>query len=220
MGHRIRWRCLFRESLLLKQLQRGATLVALVLFGSFLLAGCSDSDQDAKGLSDPAVVTYLAEQGRALAQSYGLSDPPSVDPIRLIALDEWGSTQVQCLVEAGFDVTSSSDGEGISFSGITDPALQESLNYARYTCEMQYPVAPQYMEPLSEDRLARLYAYRVNVLIPCLEDAGQRISPPPSEMTFIESGGAWSPFEDVSAASEEITELMVSCPQIPADLYE
>lgn len=112
------------------------------------------------------------------------------------------------------------DGEGIAFPEIDDPALAASLAEARYVCEVEYPVDPIYYEPLSTAQLKELYSYRVGDLIACLEDNGYSVDvAPPSETLFVESGGEWSPYAELSIASSDLAEISRTCPQVPSTLY-
>lgn len=192
--------------------------VAAALSALLLLTGCTADHTDGTSL-DPADVVS-AEDAQVLAENMGIDDPPVVTPIRVIRLDEWAETQIECLREAGYDVTYTADGEGISFPPL-DEALFPSLDEARYVCELRYPVDPMYYEPLSDDQLKKLYAYRAEDLIDCLESEGYTVTvTPPSEASFVESGGVWNPYEHVSIDSEDLGHVSQACPQVPPDLWE
>ena len=194
------------------------TLIAAVL----LLAGCTAASEGPTGgdLNDPGVASYLEENSRALASNYGISDPPDIAPVRLIALDEWAKTQISCLTDAGFEVEETADGEGIQFPVIEEQSLRTALNLAIYTCEMQFPVAPKYMEPLSFEQLERLYDYRSGALVECLEQEGYAsLEPAPSKDVFVESGGQWSPYEG-QTFGDETQRINEECPQVPGDFYD
>lgn len=98
----------------------------------------------------------------------------------------------------------------------------DALNIAIYTCEARFPVSPKYMEPLTHRQLTALYLYRLTTLIDCLDNEGFTIAePPPSETTFVESGGAWSPYELLPGLSDEdLRRISEACPQVPRDFYE
>ncbi|WP_159500333.1 hypothetical protein [Microbacterium sp. 18062] len=164
---------------------------------------------------------YLEENARILAGSLGITDPPQVEASRLIDLSEWASTQAACLAEEGYNVSVTTDGEGLSYPPLTDAVAAAAFNMAIFTCEVRYPVDPKYTEPLTDERLRILYTYRSTTLIECLEDAGYPpSSSPPSKSVFIESGGAWSPYEDISVAQERYAALSAACPQVPEDFYD
>lgn len=192
--------------------------VAVVFSAMLLLTACT-AGQSHRSSLDPADVVS-AEQAQALAESMGIESPPVVTPIRVIRLDEWAETQIECLREAGYDVTFTMDGEGVSFPPM-DEALIPSLDEARYICELQYPVDPMYYEPLSNKQLKKLYAYRATDLVDCLESEGYAVAvAPPSETSFVESGGTWNPYEHVSISSKDLGHVSQACPQVPPDLWE
>lgn len=169
---------------------------------------------------DAETQTYLEDNAEVLAQQLGIADPPDVQPIRFITLNEWGSTQVACLVDAGFDVTESADGDGVSYPQLSDPALRQSLNLAIYTCELQYPTEQKYMTPLSTDGLELLYTYRTGELLQCLADEGYEVTAtPPSQTVFVQSDGAWSPFGEISIAKDDLKRVYSTCPQTPDSVY-
>lgn len=187
-----------------------------------LLTGCSASQETVTGdeLGSPETVAYLEANAKALAESYGIENPPQIEAVRLITLDEWASSQIACLSEEGYDAGLTEDGQGIKYPSFSEPALTTALNLAIYTCEVRYPVSPRYMQPLTEDQLGRLYEYRSGELIECLTREGVDVSStPPSKEVFIESNGDWSPYADFSPTDEQIRDLPKQCPQTPADLW-
>lgn len=94
-----------------------------------LMTGCTAGHADGTPL-DPADVVSAGE-AQALAESMGIDDPPVVTPIRVIRLDEWAETQIECLREAGYDVTFTADGEGVRF-----PPLDEAVTRTRVPAPM------------------------------------------------------------------------------------
>ncbi|GAB3128498.1 hypothetical protein GCM10027056_29940 [Glaciibacter psychrotolerans] len=169
---------------------------------------------------DNATLDYLETNAMAFADQLGIVDPPNVQPIRLITLNEWASTQIACLNDAGFDVTESPDGQGIRYPPFTDPALKQSLNLAIFTCEMQYPTQQKYMTPLSTEGLELLYAYRTGELLQCLDDEGYGVTArPPSQTVFIQSDGVWTPYSDLSIAQNDLKRVFAACPQTPDSVY-
>lgn len=169
---------------------------------------------------DAGTLAYLEANAEALAGQLGIENPPDVQPIRLISLQEYASTQVPCLQAAGFAVGYTADGEGVSYPQLSDPALQQSFNLAVYTCELQYPVQQRYVVPLSTDGLKALYAYRTGELVGCLESEGYNVSAdPPSETVFVQSGGMWSPYQGLAIDSSDTKQIYADCPQTPDDIY-
>ncbi len=144
-----------------------------------------------------------------------------MEVIRLVSLDEWGPAQVDCLQEAGFDVSPTPDGDGVRFPEVTEPGLVASLNEARYRCELEYPVELKYVTPLSNAQLEAVYEYRTGDLIECLEEEGFRVaSDAPSETVFIESGGAWSPYGSISSSTTDIAQVRDRCPEVLMSVYD
>lgn len=155
-----------------------------------------------------------------MAQNLGITDPPNVEMVRVIELEEWAPVQIACMNEAGFAATLTDDGEGISWPALTDGSLIENMNLARYVCEVKYPVDPRFYDPLTNDQLRFLYAYRSGELIDCLAAAGYSVSGPPSESVFIESEGVWSPYSDIRVSEGDSGLLQRKCPQNPDELYD
>ncbi len=198
-------------------------LATLLVIGS--ICGCSSGASTEKPFSaDPtgSAVSddYLEKSSVELATQLGIDNPPSVEVVRVIDLNDWADTLVACLNTAGYSVTKTPDGEGVDFSAVSDESLAKSFRLAQYVCEMSYPVAQKYMEPLTEDQLESLYKYRSDELIDCLEANGASVVvTPPSWEVFLETGGAWSPYEEVRPDPATYATLEKNCPQTPESLY-
>ncbi len=195
-----------------------AISIAVVL----MLSGCRVSDQTIGEGNNTVSASYMEQYADDLAQSLGIASPPPVEIVRVIRLDEWANTQVDCLRGEGFDVQLTQDGQGVEAASSMDEALFEASRLARYICQLAYPVAQKYMEPLSEERLQVLYDYRVIDLVRCLESEGHSgWSSPPSRQVFVESGGLWSPFEGLDTlTAEQYGAIAKECPQTPVSIYE
>lgn len=196
--------------------------------GALVLAtvGCTSAPHTAEtpslevGDLDQATLDYLKAEADALAAQFGIDDPPEVEPVRLIRLQEFAPTRVACLQDAGYDVGFTQDGEGITYPPISDPALQKSFNLAVYICELQYPVQMRYNAPLTAEGLKMLYAYRSGELVTCLEGLGYSVSSEvPSETVFVQSDGEWSPYQGLAVRSEDMKQLFAECPQTPDEVY-
>jgi hypothetical protein len=195
-----------------------AAASALVLAAAGCAASTTSSESDP---SDGATQAYLAERAETLATQLGLTDPPEVEVVRMIKLNEWASTQKQCLEGLGHEIGDTADGEGIIYPSYTDPALDANLQLSIYTCELQYPVMERYMRPLSDDQLRELYQYRSGPLLECLESEGfEYAGNVPSEGVFVESGGQWSPYSGISLTDSDIASVFKACPQTPESVYE
>lgn len=199
--------------------------IVLCVGTALVVAGCATgtqvSESAAKRSSDASLRAYLESNASSLATNYGILDPPEIEMIRLIELDEWADTQRECLREAGFDVELTADGEGLAYPPAADAAVTKNLNLAIYTCEMKYPVDPKYMAPLTPVQLEKLYQYRAGELVSCLEGHGYTVpTQPPSQEVFVEDGGQWSPYEGVAIDDGDLRRVAEACPQVPATLYE
>lgn len=91
---------------------------------------------------------------------------------------------------------------------------------------LKYPLDPQYTQPLTDERLAIVYDYFVEELVPCLEAEGYPIPDPPSKAQFIDtyfSTENWHPFALAFGASrysqEEYYRVYALCPQWPPGFY-
>lgn len=208
-----------------------SVLLAVVAGAIVLATTACAADGNAPGLPsstpisagdlDAGTLAYLDANAKSFADQLGIADPPDIQPIRLITLNEWASTQIACLNEAGFDATETPDGQGVSYPQLTDSTLKESLNLAIYTCEVQYPAQQKYMTPLSDKGLEDLYEYRTGELLSCLEKEGYSVeAAPPSQTVFVQSGGAWSPFSEISFAEEDLKRVYTACPQTPDSVYD
>lgn len=198
--------------------RRSSTSI-LFLAAALTLAGCSSAEQAAVATGDSidtSTLKILKENSRQIAAALGLKSPPDVQPVRLVKPNEWAAAQIDCLTAAGYDASYTSDLEGVSYPSISERAMAESLNFAIYTCESQYPVSPKYNVPLSRDQLAFLYQYRAIDLTQCLSEAGY--SPDvsaPSEAVFIETDGAWDPYESTAISQEDLRLVREKCPVNP-----
>ncbi|WP_136053625.1 hypothetical protein [Microbacterium sp. K24] len=198
--------------------RRSSTSI-LFMAAALTLAGCSSVDQAAVTTGDPidsSTLKILNENSRQIAAALGLENPPDVQPVRLVKPNEWAAAQIDCLNAAGYDASYTSDLEGVSYPSFSESAMAESLNFAIYTCESQYPVSPKYNLPLSSDQLAFLYQYRATELTECLSRAGY--SPDigaPSEAVFIETDGAWDPYGSTTIAQEDLRLVREKCPVNP-----
>lgn len=192
--------------------------MALAVAGLVALTGCS-AENPSPDLSD-AELSLIEEQTQELAESMGIDNPPSVQIERVITLDEWAETIASCMQEDGFEVSASTDGEGIEFPPNQNAALRASLNEGQFVCEARYPVHPSYYEPLSDAQLRDLYAYQWGTLVQCLEERGLTVdATAPSETAFIESEGSISPYGSVNIPPEEMAVINRECPQAPDGLY-
>lgn len=171
-------------------------IVRLALTGALVVSvgGCSPSDdsQDPSGeslsggTSTEAVALGLTEElAAARAAELGIDNPPAVVPISAITPDAAGlRIKTQCMIDKGYPYEfDDPSGETVSIDmhGID----QEQFNLDTYVCEMQYPVEQRFQRPLGEREWGILYDHYVNTYIPCVENLGYSVEPPPSRDVYI-----------------------------------
>lgn len=196
-----------------------AAFAAAILL--LLLPACSaQSTVESGGSSDTAKADLYDEMAAAsrdmLTSRYPDAQIPSVEIVRYITADEWGTTMAACMTEQGFGATVRSDG-GISYD-LTAPGQDEAQAIAKYTCDLQYPVE---QTKVTDAQLRILYDYNVGELVPCLEGQGYPVSQAPSFTTYKASYETqpWVPYSDVPAMSQDqFDELNRVCPQLPEEL--
>lgn len=176
-------------------------------------------------LNDDAIMTARLVELEALAEQLQIDDPPEVELVRFVDSNEWLATQVDCLHQAGYPVTTTEDGAGIDFSGI--PAAQSQrgspMYVAIYTCQAQYSSDPKDSQPLNDIQLSALYDYYTKSQVPCLEKQGITVASAPSRQTFIETyfgktTPGWTPYSSIdlkTVTDEEWALLNRACPQSP-----
>lgn len=123
-------------------------------------------------------------------------------------LSDFQKRYAACLAEYGFEAT---PGSGGSLEAQI-PASQEDVYYrARDACvaSLGYDSEPQ----LTDDQLRTGYALMVEAR-QCLTTLGYDLPPEPSLQTYIDDGGAYTPFADLSnAALMKLDEIERHCPQ-------
>lgn len=164
-----------------------------------------------------------------LRAASGIEDPPETQIVRVLAPEEQPAVWEACMVEAGWQVSVTSDG------GLVPPAdLPEDqasvYAVADYTCHAQYPVDPALFRSFGEQQIEATYEYYVEELVPCLLKRGHRVEEPPTWASFrsswvadgrggfFASEGSWFPYDAVDPASlrdEEWQTLTEECPQSP-----
>ena len=201
----------------LRQVFYAAAVIAILL-GT---ASCSSSTPSSSGQlpvasetgghrSNASAAPPLADQ---VAQQYGLTDLPSVTPIRTISDNDVQDVLDACIKEAGFP----------GLSGEVPDDQQEQWHLAIYRCAASYPIDPKYQMPLTKSQLEILYKYYQETLVPCLRNHGHNPLDPPSRETFLSSWGtsqAYSPYATIAREVAQMTQedqnnLQKTCPQRP-----
>jgi hypothetical protein len=127
-----------------------------------------------------------------MADYLGVKDPPQVEVARYVYSEELDGVLRHCLEEAGYPTGSN--------GGVDVPTGNEdAFALARYTCYMKYPVPEKYTQTWTDEQLRNQYAWTTGFVIPCLEEHGHPIAPPPSESVFIDSWASdpYFPFAEV-----------------------
>lgn len=189
------------------------------------LASCAPvGDQASITVPDPAptasgvstgedAAAKRARELEAYARFLKLDPVPSVAPVRFVSVEEFNATQVQCMSEAGYE---------LSMSGSYDvnPDQTSALNLALYTCAAQYPLADRYEQPYSREQQEIIYHYFVDTLAPCLRSHRVTVPDPPSLEAFLASAGTeneYNPYVFVpdTLSATEREDLSGACPQLP-----
>lgn len=164
-----------------------------------------------QGTADEA---YLERYREDLAELHGVEDPPSVEVVRRVAPAEQSALVGACMEERGWPVEV--DPEGGVVASVPDQQVTQ-LNESWYVCWASYPPLEQYLRPLDDEQLGRLYDYYVDELTPCLRAEGHAVDPPSRERWLHDraTGQDWMPYFDVEGAPDE--ELERRCPASPED---
>ncbi|USQ77042.1 hypothetical protein NF557_03745 [Ornithinimicrobium cryptoxanthini] len=218
---------------------------AMVLGVGILLGGCSSSANEpddnttavtseapgarATGSPVPEVEFDYQEYLAVLQRASNVADPPTTDLVRVIAPRDQSQVWLDCMQEAGWDVSITADG-GMS----PPPNLPEdqwpAFDVSDYVCHAQYPVDQSLVDAYGIEQVDLLYGYYVEDLAQCLEERDHEVPDPPSLETFRASWKAdgtgalhasettWYPYLGVDAAGlsvDEWEQLNESCPQSP-----
>lgn len=197
-------------------------LLTAVMIG-LVLTGCTagesvETSPDISAEAETLVSAANDQRWDALAARYPEVVRPQVKIERLISLEEWAEVQAACLMDLGFEVSTTGDG-GI-VSDTVPPDQAEPYAVAQYRCEARYPVDPRFVAPLTRDEVGELYDYWTGELTACLESSGQFVEPAPSRAKFVDeyldAGPTWSPYSAVrESAGQTWQEINEECPQVP-----
>lgn len=189
--------------------------------GTLCLAGCTGAPEPE---SSPIPISvseqeYLDAQWNIhVASRYSGLDRPEVTPIRRVPRAEFPSIQAECIRAAGFDAGVDPD-DSYWYS---EPGGQgEALALAVYVCVAEYPLAPEFYQPLTTEQIGEHYDYLVGIAIPCLEGLGISVEDPPSRERYIETyftSDVWIPYGPITetvASIDEWYEIIDRCPEFP-----
>lgn len=187
---------------------------------TLLLASCGatsstpDSSQDSDTWDPEA---FLIEDARIQAEGLRISDPPEVERVRFILPSE-DEIWVTCLNEAGYAFTSGPDG-GMVPPKEQPPETREDMHRAIYVCTQSFPMDPKFFAPETEERLRWMYRYKTTTLLSCLAEQGRPYEGAiASEQAYLDSEGAWSPYDEVPLDGD-FELLSAACPQTPPEYW-
>lgn len=155
-------------------------LVGVVVMGS--LTGCTTGEDSAPSPSAPSG-PGPQEQSENRAEALGITDPPDVAVVRETTPEENQQAIAACLDESGWSPTLHSDGT-IEVGPFT-PEQEDAYVLAHYICGEQYPVADVYTAELTQEQLRMVYEYRQEEFLPCVEQLGIRLGPPPTLESYL-----------------------------------
>ena len=171
-----------------------------------------------------AYTDALDARWKDIAAQYPLAVRPAIDRIRYVAPGDMPSAMAECLHTAGFEASVTTDAEGLGFTASSVKGQEEALAVAWYACEAQYPVDPEFTQPLTIDEIAFMYNYNVNTLLPCLRKLGYATSEVPTLQRYQDTFGTakgWFPYADVYPLGQEATDAASkACPQNPPGFRE
>lgn len=168
-------------------------------------------------VDESAVDAYLAQ----IADMYGIVNPPEVERVRVVSIQDQASVVAACLQDQGFNATANADG---SWEVETTSAQATSLDMAEYTCVAQYPLDPEQTRPLTSDQKDVVADYLLVTLVQCLEAEGHPVDDVPSRETFLAGytdSPPWNPYNELLPvlSNAELATLEAACPiNTPPDL--
>lgn len=148
-----------------------------------------------------------------LADEAGFAEPPKVDIIRWVSLNEWPQAQTECLREAGWPVE-------LENGGVVMKPLPESqaqaYRQASYVCTAKYPVDARQSAKLSPAQNETLYDYYVEWAVPCLQGQGYQTPEPATREVWAAAefpSSVWDPWSLVPP--DDWYTSRVTCPLYP-----
>ena len=167
-------------------------------------------------VSESQLLELRDQQLAYLAQEYHIEDPPHVDLIRWITMEEMPATTVACMDDAGYTIRDTGDG-GIDLSGLPDAQRGQNAPalVALWTCGAEYTIDPRTQLPLDNRQLRLLYDYFRGPLTDCLRDHGIDVGDAPSFPSFVDGfsdHSQWTPWNEVGEV-DDFVGLNQDCPQ-------
>ncbi len=160
---------------------------ALVLLPALILVGCSGADDAPDAQATPYERPgWMAEQAQAD--------------------EELIERQTSCMTEAGFVFDVAEDGQFSPSSGTDIQSFATALKQCTADA-----LGDQHGWAPGPDELERLYGRQLDVAA-CLENEGYEVGSVPSKDSYVDSGGDWTPYDDLTLDGEAQTRLKKQCP--------
>lgn len=142
-----------------------------------------------------------------------IDDPPAVPIIREIRPDERDATNASCMIAAGFPPN-----KGTLTIWDVPPGQVKAFDLAMYTCEVSYPLAAKYRQPMNLEQLKIVYDYYGHELAACIGAQGFRAPDLPSFEQFQTSAGTSDEYNPWALIPVEYTEgVWKECDPLPPD---
>jgi hypothetical protein len=149
-----------------------------------------------------------------IARKFGLDNPPIVPVVREVSPEELFPLIDECMARAGFPPL-----EPGTWSTPEDQF--EAFESARFTCFAQYPIKVELDQPITASQALFIRNYWITSWIPCVQDRGITLDPPPTEQTLLDnwhSPEAWFPsvvLHDLHLDQARTDEILTACPEFP-----
>lgn len=165
---------------MIRNLKRIAASAGLLCIG-IVLSGCGGAlpHNQTKSSSSSSLAEYIKEYKQDAAEFYGLQNPPDVEPVRFVDVDERQELLETCLLEGG--AKRNKDGTFSAGDNI------EVLNRLYYACDVKFPLRRKYSAPLELPEKKRQYMWDIEYVLPCVKAHGYTLSDPPSEQKYLDT---------------------------------
>ena len=110
---------------------------------------------DWKPQGEAAVEKSYQDYLTYLQKSMQITNPPDVELVRYVSVDDWPHVISECITSAGFPVRVSQG--GVVLDGDIPDEQADAMNLAWYTCQAGYPADQRTQEPLPRVRAEKQY---------------------------------------------------------------
>lgn len=162
----------------------------------------------------PAVAITLTVSLVACGTGSGAESPATgpTSPFKLTG-DEFMVAMKACVEGKGFPVDVDVQQRGFSFDLGSDELVEQAKVAMRACTEEVDPARANGPPHLNDQQLAQLYQYVV-AQVNCLQEAGYPAEDPPSEQSFIDSGGLWDPYQSLSEQDISTGDDLIRCQSV------